>query len=127
MDSCRKILRLGGALCVLSVATAPGYAQTPQAAAQVVPPAVAAPGSSPTPISAIWQDHKYSFQYMGFTSTYSCDGLADRLKILLVHTGVRDDVKSTPGACASGFGSPDKFARAELTFASLTPTTSIIR
>ena len=121
MDTCRKILSLGGALCVL-FAAATGYAQTPPGTAQVVPPAVAAPGTAPT--AAVWQQHKYSFQFMGFTSTFSCDGLADKLKLLLVHTGVRDDVKATPGACAAGFGQPDKFARAELTFASLAPAST---
>jgi hypothetical protein len=58
---------------------------------------------------------------MGFTSTYSCDGLADKIKVLLLAAGARHDVKSTPGACASGFGRPDKFARADLTFYTLAP------
>jgi hypothetical protein len=68
-----------------------------------------------------WQSHKYSFQFMGFTSTYSCDGLADKLRMLLLAAGARGDVKSQPGACASGFGRPDKFARADLTFSTLAP------
>jgi len=68
-----------------------------------------------------WQSHKYSFQFMGFTSTYSCDGLADKLKTLLLAAGARADAKSRPGACASGFGRPDKFARADLTFSTLSP------
>jgi hypothetical protein len=68
-----------------------------------------------------WQLHKLSFQFLGFTSTYSCDGLADKLKILLLAAGARADAKSWPGACASGFGRPDKFARAELTFYTLSP------
>jgi hypothetical protein len=68
-----------------------------------------------------WQTHKYSFQFLGFTSTYSCDGLADKLKKLLVAAGARADLKSQPGACASGFGRPDKFARADLTFSTLAP------
>jgi hypothetical protein len=68
-----------------------------------------------------WQSHKYSFQFLGFTTTYSCDGLADKVKILLLSAGARADAKSQPGACASGFGRPDKFARADLTFASLAP------
>ncbi len=68
-----------------------------------------------------WQSHKYSFQYMGFTSTYSCDGLADKLRTLLIFAGARADLKSQPGACASGFGRPDKFARADLTFSTLAP------
>jgi len=69
----------------------------------------------------VWQKHQYSFAYMGFTSTYSCDGLADKLKLLLIAAGARQDVKSQAGACASGFGRPDKFARADLTFYTLAP------
>jgi hypothetical protein len=72
-------------------------------------------------VPGTWQNHKYSFQFMGFTSTYSCDGLADKLKTLLLAAGARSDLKSQPGACASGFGRPDKFARADLTFATLAP------
>jgi len=68
-----------------------------------------------------WQSHKYTFQFLGFTSTYSCDGLADKLRIILLAAGARPDVKSQPGACASGFGRPDKFARADLTFYTLSP------
>ncbi len=68
-----------------------------------------------------WQTHKYSFQFLGFTSTYSCDGLADRLKELLLAAGARPDAKSHPGACAAPFGRPDKFARADLAFSTLAP------
>ncbi|MHB8476130.1 MAG: hypothetical protein ACYDBZ_07585 [Steroidobacteraceae bacterium] len=68
-----------------------------------------------------WQKHEYSFQFLGFTSTYSCDGLADKIKVLLLAAGARHDVKSTPGACPLGFGRPDKFARADLTFYTLAP------
>jgi hypothetical protein len=78
-----------------------------------------APAAAPT--AGSWQTHKYSFQFMGFTSTYSCDGLADKLKKLLIAAGARSDVKSQPGACASGFGRPDRFARADLTFYTLAP------
>jgi len=77
--------------------------------------------SAPTGGPGSWQSHKYTFQFMGFTSTYSCDGLADKLRIVLLAAGARADVKSVPGACASGFGRPDKFARADLTFYTLTP------
>ena len=73
---------------------------------------VAAPTGGP----GVWQNHKYTFQFMGFTTTYSCDGLADKLRKLLLAAGARSDVKSQPGACAAGFGRPDKFARADLDF-----------
>jgi hypothetical protein len=70
----------------------------------------------------VWQKHEYSFVFMGFTSTYSCDGLADKIKLLLIAAGARHDAKSQPGACANGFGRPDKFARASLTFYTLAPS-----
>ena len=69
----------------------------------------------------VWQKHEYNFRYMGFTSTYSCDGLADKIKVLLIAAGARKDAKSQSGACASGFGRPDKFASAKLTFYTLAP------
>jgi hypothetical protein len=78
--------------------------------------------SSAAPHDAgVWQKHDYSFAFMGFTSTYSCDGLASKLKLLLIASGARPDVKAQAGACASGFGRPDKFARADLTFYTLAP------
>jgi hypothetical protein len=86
-----------------------------------------APANAPAAGSAagsdvgVWQKHQYSFAYMGFTSTYSCDGLAAKLKTLLLAAGARPDVKARAGACASGFGRPDKFARADLTFYTLAP------
>jgi hypothetical protein len=74
--------------------------------------------------AGVWQKHEYSFEFMGFTSTYSCDGLADKLKMLLIASGARPDATARAGACASGFGRPDKFARADLTFYTLAPAAS---
>ena len=73
------------------------------------------------PKQGLWQKHEYSFQFFGFTTTYSCDGLATKLKILLIAAGARADVKATSDGCARGFGTPDKFARARLTFYTLAP------
>jgi hypothetical protein len=69
----------------------------------------------------VWQKHTYNFQFMGFTTTYSCDGLAYKLKVLLLAAGARSDLKSIPGACSRGYGRPDKFAQATLTFYTLSP------
>ena len=81
--------------------------------------------SPPSPGEAgVWQKRQYSFAFLGFTSTYSCDGLAGKLKILLIASGARPDAKARSGACASGFGRPDKFARADLTFYTLAPVGS---
>jgi hypothetical protein len=70
-----------------------------------------------------WQKHQYSFVAMTFTSTYSCDGLADKLKVLLLAAGARPDVKAQSGACTRGFGQVDKLANAQLTFYTLIPDT----
>jgi hypothetical protein len=71
--------------------------------------------------SGTWQKHQYSFVSMGFTSTYSCDGLADQLKRLLLAAGARADAKARAGACPSSFGRPDKLARADQTFYTVMP------
>jgi hypothetical protein len=59
---------------------------------------------------AVWQKHEYSFVFMGFTSTYSCDGLADKIKLLLIAAGARHDAKSQPGACVDGVWRPVSIA-----------------
>lgn len=83
--------------------------------------AISAEPSATDPEPGTWQKHAYSFQFLGFTTTYSCDGLASKLKVLLIAAGARADAKSTSGACARGFEIPDKFARADLTFYTLAP------
>jgi hypothetical protein len=105
MNTRWKLAALAGiVLCPALLVSRTSFADEPAAAA-----------------AGVWQKHEYSFKYMGFTATYSCDGLADKLKILLIAAGARHDAKSQPGACASGFGRPDKFANATLTFYTLAP------
>jgi len=84
-------------------------------------PAFASEPSVTAATQSVWQKHEYSFQFLGFTSTYSCDGLAGKLKVLLIAAGARADARSTSDACARGYGIPDKFARATLTFYTLAP------
>jgi hypothetical protein len=74
-----------------------------------------------TPEPGIWQKHDYNFRFLGFTSTYSCDGLADQLRVLLIAAGARADSKSQAGACASGYGRPDRLPQASLIFYTLVP------
>lgn len=115
----------GGVAC--AAASPPATSGATLATAAPVPAMPASPASpSPTETpaaddSGMWQKHEYSFAFLGFTSTYSCDGLADKLKLLLIASGARPDAKARAGACASGFGRPDKFARADLTFYTLKP------
>ena len=65
-----------------------------------------------------WQPHSYDFHFMGFTSTYSCDGLADKLQLLLRVVGARPDATVMP-LCARGSGVPDKLAQASVKFSTL--------
>jgi hypothetical protein len=83
--------------------------------------ALAGETASAAPEQGVWQKHEYSFQYFGFTTTYSCDGLASKLRVLLIAAGARADAKSISGACVRGFGNPDKLARANLKFYALAP------
>src|SRR3981189_3280173 len=106
MNSCWKLAAVGG--CALF-----GSPLTPRTSSADEPPARE---------RGVWQKHEYSFVFMGFTSTYSCDGLADKLKLLLTAAGARSDSKSPAGGCAKGLGRPDKFARADLTFYTLAPS-----
>jgi hypothetical protein len=88
----------------------------------VVALVVGAGALSAAPDQGAWEKHDINFQFQGFTTTYSCDGLAEKLRLLLVEAGARADAKATAGACATGFGRPDKFAGARLMFYTLTPS-----
>ena len=68
----------------------------------------------------LWQTHELDFQFMGFTATYSCDGLADSLQLILDTIGVQKGSKVSP-LCVRPFGTPDRLASAKLKFASLRP------
>jgi len=68
-----------------------------------------------------WRSQKTELVYMGFTSTYSCDGLQGKLELLLRQLGARPDFKVNASGCARGYGEPSRFARATLEFSSLQP------
>lgn len=76
-------------------------------------------------LPAKWQAHQYEFHFLGFTSIYSCDGLADKLRVLLQQLRPRSDAR-VMRLCPQGYGVPDKFARAKLTFSSLVPLTEAV-
>jgi hypothetical protein len=94
--------------------------------ATFAPPARAADGASvggdaaAAPEPGAWQPHSYEFHSMGFTSTYSCDGLGEKLQLLLRLSGARPDAKVMP-SCARGYGVPDKLAQAKVEFSTLQP------
>lgn len=60
-------------------------------------------------VSAAWTAKEMRFVYLGFTSKFSCDGLADRMRKVLLLLGARKDLQVTPSGCSSPFGRPDPF------------------
>jgi hypothetical protein len=50
-------------------------------------------------ISAVWKEQHLRFVYMGRTSRYSCDGLRDKVRAMLLDLGVRRDLTITVLGC----------------------------
>jgi hypothetical protein len=88
------------------------------AAAAALPGPLAAENA---PFGGVWQKHEYELHYMGFTSTYSCDGLEGQLRLLLKAAGARDDVQVSSAPCDRPDGHPTRFAAANMTFYTLVP------
>jgi hypothetical protein len=91
-------------------------------AAMAAMPAVLA---EPAPTSGeaapgTWRSQKTELVYMGFTSTYSCDGLQGKLELLLRQLGAQPGFKVMAYGCPD-FGRPSRFPRATLEFATLQP------
>lgn len=58
--------------------------------------------------SAVWTPREVLFIYQGFTTTYSCDGLRDKVRSILLELGAREDLKITETPC-SELERPDPF------------------
>ena len=63
------------------------------------------------PVQAMWAAKKLNFTFMGFTARYSCDGLLDKVRKILLDLGARPgpDLKVGPTGCDRGFGTPSRF------------------
>jgi len=58
---------------------------------------------------AVWTPKQLRFTYQGFTSRYSCDGLRDKVKALLLKLGARKDLQVTETSCSGDPGRPNPF------------------
>jgi hypothetical protein len=55
----------------------------------------------PAPLeTATWQHHRASIGYFGITSIYSCDGLEQKVRQLLLLFGARKDARVHASGCA---------------------------
>jgi hypothetical protein len=73
-------------------------------------------------IAGTWVHRHANFTYCGVTALYSCDGLEDNIRALLVHLGARKaDAKVNARGCPHGPSVPGHNAIVELDFYSLAP------
>lgn len=63
-------------------------------------PVRAAPSpAAGNPLAAVWKEQRIDFLYMGRTARYSCEGLRDKVRAMLLDLGARRDVKITALGC----------------------------
>ena len=85
----------------------------------------AAPQTADTPpagiVASAWQHHKASFNYVGVTTLYSCDGLEGQVGQILRHLGARRDVHVTAHGCPGPSYTPSHTASVDADFYTLAP------
>jgi len=52
------------------------------------------------PVHAVWTPKETTFTFHGFTAHYSCDGLRDKMRVILLRLGARDDLSLQSRGCA---------------------------
>jgi len=81
-------------------------------------PAAAAAAAQP----ARWEQKKIYFTYLGFTTHYSCEGLTDQVRRVLLELGARKaDMHVHEAGCTSRLGEPEPFPAVQGTFFVLEP------
>jgi hypothetical protein len=74
-------------------------------------------------VAGTWVHRNAHFTYWGVTALYSCDGLEDNIRALLLHLGARQgDVKVNARGCPHGSSIPGHNAIVDLDFYSLAPS-----
>jgi len=67
-------------------------------------------GAAGEGVPAVWADKELTFVYQGFTTRYSCDGLRDKMRGVLLDLGAdKNSLKVTELGCSSPTGRPDPF------------------
>jgi len=107
----------------------PNYQQAPPNYPQPAPnyqapPNYAPPAGGEPPVAAVWTPKELRFTFMGFTAKYSCDGLQDRIRAVLLKLGARPDLQVTQGPCAAPLGAPTPFPAVTIKMNVLQPASS---
>jgi hypothetical protein len=104
-----------------TVAAAAVFSLSLAGGALAEPPAQSNPAQSPSPAWAVWTPKELRFTYMGFTSHYSCDGLADKMRSIVLQLGARPDLKVRETPCSGPLGRPTEFPGVTINMNVLTP------
>jgi hypothetical protein len=74
-----------------------------------------------TIVASAWQHHKVTFNYVGFTALYTCDGLEGQVRQILRHLGARKDLSVTATGCPGPYSTPSHTAWVDVDFYTLAP------
>jgi hypothetical protein len=84
--------------------------------------AVGAAGEASTTVPAHWVEKKLRFVYQGFTTHYSCQGLRDKVREVLLQLGARSsDLSVHEIGCTTTYSRPDPAPSVAGTFYVLEP------
>jgi hypothetical protein len=67
-------------------------------------------------IPIAWQHHRTTFSYFGVTVLYSCDGLEEQVRRILLYLGARGDLKVRTRGCPHGPDAPTHNAWVDVDF-----------
>ncbi|HTT07011.1 MAG TPA: hypothetical protein VMF64_17160 [Steroidobacteraceae bacterium] len=84
--------------------------------------AASPPGRQNGPaFDAVWQHHQTTINYFGLTALYTCDGLQEQVRSILLYLGARPDLKVQQVGCDRGANSPGHLASVQADFYTLAP------
>ena len=72
-------------------------------------------------VTGAWQHHTVTFNYVGFTSLYTCSGLQSQVRQILLHLGARKDLKVSAVGCPGPYDAPSRTAWVRTDFDTLAP------
>jgi len=102
---------------------APAWGADTQAAAGAGATGAQADAAAAAPTeAAVWTPKEIQFTYMGFTTHYTCDGLRDTVREMLLQLGARkDDLKVYETPCSGDPNRPNPFPGVKIKMSVLTP------
>jgi hypothetical protein len=82
-----------------------------------------AAAADPGTTAAEWHPQQMTLSYSGFTTLYSCDGIEDKVREILLTFGARKDLTVRASGCNQGSTMPSHIAFVRAEFNTLAPAT----